>query len=1353
MQFRMVVYLILVFLTTFSISWSQNLEITKIRYNESEIPTFIEGDLTPLNAQSDEKENTYLFFEQNRELYRMLDPRDELQVKRIETDDLDMTHVRLNQIYKGIEVYGVEMISHFTSSGGLRSVNGKYIPGIDVSVVPDIDPDQAERTALSDISSNNTIPHPTVTKPRLTIYPFQDDLYLAWLVEISVHSPPGRWEYFIHAKTGDVIHKANRIAFGQNTEPADGKTDILFKIEIGPENEIKAYHLDGEPIYNQPALKFEHEEMRNQIRDPGCKMHLQNNQSLPESKDLKPQPGHKDDSGAIPSIKLESDPNSRDTPLFYDSDSLTDRGKDVETSLLYSPNLTFYLGTGSANGYSYNSTTHRLDVVSSVQNNGAGAAGTFRVGWYLSVNTSISTSDYFVASSVQNGLSNGYYNNLYGSVDLDNISGLPQGTYYVGAVIDDLGQVVESNESDNAGYYTPTIQYTVVLTPNLTFYTGTGSVNGYSYNSQTHQLDIASSVQNNGSGPTGSFRLGWYLSTDTNIGSGDYLAKTATHSGLANGYYYNFSGSVDLDNVSGLPEGTYYVCAFIDDLSQIAESNESDNAAYYTPTIAYSNTVTPNLTFYVGQGSVNGYSYDSQTHQLDIASSVQNNGSDPSGNFRIGWYLSNDTNIGSEDYLVTTATHAGLPNGYYYNFTGSADVDDVSGLPAGTYFLCLYIDDLLQVTESDETDNAAYYTPEINYNTPDNNDDAIGTGIGVMGDNKDHIDTYGAPGSYYLLDRTRRANNNPHNNNGQMREDQSITTGILYNNTFVTLVDNDNVWNALGQASAVDAHVHAAMTYDFLLQLGRNSYDNNGSGMISIVERSDGYTDNAFWNGSCVSFCIVTAGHRSMAGAIDIVAHEWGHAVTSYASNLIYEKESGALNETFSDMMGTTVGFATGIDLDWRHGENHNINGDANRDLSNPHLYYQPDTYVDDPYWVDVASCTPGDNNDYCGVHTNCGVGNKMFYLLSEGGAHNGVSVTGIGIRNAFRIMYRANTTYWTRSTDFEDAMLGSISAADDLDNTGEWAAQTQRAWAAVKVGDIADYPEAPTSLSASVFGSSRIDLTWQDNATDETGYKVARKTGESGTYSVIATTGANTTNYSDTGLMDGVQYFYKIYAYNSAGSSSSSNESNGTTPMNEPTDLNAIVNASNQIDLTWQDNSSSEDGYRIERKIGESGIYSEIATVNADAINHLDTEVNENTTYFYRVQGYNALVNSAYSNESAATTHDPNSVEQASSDAPDQYFLSRNFPNPFNASTSILFGIPRESIVHIAVYNMSGQKVSTPVDNMIFSAGTFHFHWSGTDQNNSTLPSGVYFIRIDANSMNKTKQNFTAARKLVILK
>ncbi len=333
----------------------------------------------------------------------------------------------------------------------------------------------------------------------------------------------------------------------------------------------------------------------------------------------------------------------------------------------------------------------------------------------------------------------------------------------------------------------------------------------------------------------------------------------------------------------------------------------------------------------------------------------------------------------------------------------------------------------------------------------------IGTGFGVMGNAYDHIDTDYNGTEYRMIDKTRQLNNNVHGHNGQMPSSSVIQTYITSNSLPGSIaVDPDNVWTASSQAAAVDGQVYTGLVYDWWLsEFGRNGFDNNGASMYTTVEYIAEGKNNAYWNGSRIVVWGASVGYNSLAGCPDVIAHEWGHAVTQFTSNLIYEKEAGALNESFSDMMGTAFEFAhPQYDTpDWNIGENISFSSSGFRSMSNPHLHGDPDTYgPTDPYWSNVINCTPSDNNDWCGVHTNSGVGNKWFYLLSDGGVHNGVTVDGIGVQNAIKVAYRANAFYWTNNSTYQEAAYGTISAANDLDTTFAWTIQVSKAWDAVGI-------------------------------------------------------------------------------------------------------------------------------------------------------------------------------------------------------------------------------------------------------------------------------------------------------------
>jgi hypothetical protein len=185
--------------------------------------------------------------------------------------------------------------------------------------------------------------------------------------------------------------------------------------------------------------------------------------------------------------------------------------------------------------------------------------------------------------------------------------------------------------------------------------------------------------------------------------------------------------------------------------------------------------------------------------------------------------------------------------------------------------------------------------------------------------------------------------------------------------------------------------------------------------------------------------------------------------------------------------------------------------------------------------------------------------------------------------------------------------------------------------------------PTAPSKLKAEALSATEIKLTWQDNSDNEDGFKIERKVGTSGTWSQIKTVGANEEEYTDSRLNPNTTYYYRVRAYNSAGNSSYSNEDSATTydvVPNAPSNLEAEALSSSQIKLTWRDNSTNETGFKIERKVGTSGTWSQIKTVGANEEEYTDSsELSPNTTYYYRVRAYNSVGNSSYSNEDDATT------------------------------------------------------------------------------------------------------------------
>jgi subtilisin family serine protease len=183
-----------------------------------------------------------------------------------------------------------------------------------------------------------------------------------------------------------------------------------------------------------------------------------------------------------------------------------------------------------------------------------------------------------------------------------------------------------------------------------------------------------------------------------------------------------------------------------------------------------------------------------------------------------------------------------------------------------------------------------------------------------------------------------------------------------------------------------------------------------------------------------------------------------------------------------------------------------------------------------------------------------------------------------------------------------------------------------------------ADAPDTPEDLEAEAVSAAQIDLSWTDNASDESGFKIERATLSEG-YRHVITLGPNEESYNDPGLSESTTYYYKVRAFNAAGDSEYSNEDDATTYLAAPGNLTATLVSNSWINLSWTDYSGAESGFRVERKLGPGGTYLEIATVWANVTAYSDTDLEPSTTYYYRVNAYDGSGNSEYSNDAHATT------------------------------------------------------------------------------------------------------------------
>jgi Zn-dependent metalloprotease len=225
-----------------------------------------------------------------------------------------------------------------------------------------------------------------------------------------------------------------------------------------------------------------------------------------------------------------------------------------------------------------------------------------------------------------------------------------------------------------------------------------------------------------------------------------------------------------------------------------------------------------------------------------------------------------------------------------------------------------------------------------------------------------------------------------------------------------TLVCNEsNPTCSGGDTDAKHAHLYGGDTYNFYSDYyGRDSLDNAGMALISTVHYSSGYC-NAFWDGAQMTY-----GDGCSIVADDVVGHEMTHGVTAHESALNYINESGAINESFSDVWGEFVDLTNGKGTDtaasrWLMGEDTSIG--AIRNMKYPTTMGDPDRMGSPKYYHGY--------DDNGGVHTNSGVNNKAAFLITDGATFNGYTVTGIGITKAAKIYYEAQTNILISSSNY----------------------------------------------------------------------------------------------------------------------------------------------------------------------------------------------------------------------------------------------------------------------------------------------------------------------------------------------
>lgn len=326
-----------------------------------------------------------------------------------------------------------------------------------------------------------------------------------------------------------------------------------------------------------------------------------------------------------------------------------------------------------------------------------------------------------------------------------------------------------------------------------------------------------------------------------------------------------------------------------------------------------------------------------------------------------------------------------------------------------------------------------------------------GSGVGLVSSTPLPLNLWQSGATFYAIDTSKPMYN--------------ATTGagriMIYNNgnagdaglALSPIVASSSQFS-FGDPEAVSALYCLGIVYNFYQSdFGRNSYDNAGATMIGVVRYADPAgtpMNNAFWNGPRKFMAFGNA--DKLAGALDVVAHEMTHAVVNTTADLVYQNQSGALNESFADIFGEGAEWKSSSTSDWMIGTNlnnplRNMKDPGSMQIGLGRSYpAKMSEFISDT----DSFLNNFDGRDAGGVHLNSSIPNHAFYLLVEG-----LPGGGIGRSKAHQIFYRTLTTKLNKGSDFQDLRAGAVLSAKEIYGVG--SAESLKVMAAFDAVEIYD--------------------------------------------------------------------------------------------------------------------------------------------------------------------------------------------------------------------------------------------------------------------------------------------------------
>lgn len=395
------------------------------------------------------------------------------------------------------------------------------------------------------------------------------------------------------------------------------------------------------------------------------------------------------------------------------------------------------------------------------------------------------------------------------------------------------------------------------------------------------------------------------------------------------------------------------------------------------------------------------------------------------------------------------------------------------------------------------------------------------------------------------------------------------------------------------------------------------------------------------------------------------------------------------------------------------------------------------DTIADSPYNINLSSWI---------TWANPTLGNDTTYFTALAYPSNKQVGLDTSITFKWDKVNKAETYYFELSTDPSFTSIDksdSITIAADTSETFSGLSESTKYYWRVKVKSTSGVgpwsnafsfvttltlPTAPQLVSANSNSIGYVTLKWNRVAgANQYSIQIAF---DSAFTTIFKSSSTSDTSTSLSWFSEGKEYYWRVKASNLAGNSLWSNIENFTI-LYAPTNLDIQDSTSNQVKLTWTNNSSIADGNVIERMESPQTSFSVIDTVKGTGNTYVDKNVKPGTVN-YRIKAYKDSLESEYSNEVSITV---TGIKGEKRQIPTKYSVNQNYPNPFNPTTEIGFALPKSGLTKVVIYDVLGREIQTLLDKEL-KAGYYEVTF-----NADNLPSGVYFYRIHSGDFIQTKK------------